>query len=686
MKNGTAAHSDTPAENGAIRVLLVEDSAADARLMQEFLEGTPAYQFQIFHVVRLHQALQKLETNRYDAILLDLTLPDSDGLESLARLLAAVRSVPIVVLTNMNNPELAVEAVRRGAQDYLVKRQLTQELLVRSLRYAIERKQQAEALHQANNALEARVQARTADLETANRQLKKEISQRKDIQERFVLAQKVAKIAIFEWNIPSRQLTWSDESKILYGLSIGPSSGSVDNSYESWIKLLHEGDRADVEHALMQTVSSGKGLNIEFRISHPKGVRWLAVKSSLFTDADNQPLKLLGIQIDITDKKQLEAQFLQAQRLESLGTLASGIAHDLNNILTPILGVGQLLPLTLKHVDERSAELIAMINLSAQRGTKLVQQILSFARRSEVAKQVISIETLLCELEPMVAQTLPRAIEIETAIANNLWPIRGDETQLHQVFMNLCVNARDAMPNGGTLRLSARNIAIDDAYLQMNADANLGNHVVVTVKDTGTGISSKVMQRIFEPFFTTKEAGKGTGLGLAAVMNIVKSHEGFITVKTAPEQGTQFQVFLPVDSNTADETPSGDELPHGQQELILVVDDEPAVCQVLTAVLETYGYQVLVAHDGLEAIALLAEHRGQLQCALVDLIMPELDGHTTIPLLRRLQPALNIVAMTGSVAAIDNSTVRNTKLQGYLTKPFTNQELLTLLQTVLRSA
>lgn len=664
----------------SIQVLLIEDSTADARLLREFLRETLYDEFHLTHVERLGKALQQLESNTYDVILLDLTLPDSDGLRSLNTLLNQAPSIPIVVLTNTNNPELAVEAVRQGAQDYLVKRQMHHEVLVRSLRYAIERKQQAEALRVANEALEHRVQARTQELELTNQRLRQEINHRQIVQERLALAQQAGKTGIFEWNIRSNQVTWSAELEALYGVS----RGDFDGSYDNWIKTIHSDDRSRVEQELWRSVTIGSGLNTEFRIAHSSGTRWISVKSSIFNGEDGKPLRMLGIHLDITEKKQLEAQFLQAQRLESLGALASGIAHDLNNILTPILAAGQLLPITLDTVDERSQQLIDTLNCSAQRGIKLVQQILSFAQDGSNVSSVIALGELLTETNQIVQQTLPQSIDVHLDVPADLWLVKGNETQLHQVFMNLCVNARDAMANGGTLQVSARNLLIDESYLQMYNAATLGPHVMVTVADTGTGIAPDIQEHIFDPFFTTKAAGRGTGLGLAAVLNIVKSHGGFIDMQTAVGEGSQFHVYLPADPNSVSMPTPPIELLRGRQEVILVVDDDPAICKVLELSLETYGYQVLVAHDGLGAIAMLAEHRALVRCILIDLMMPDMDGQTAIPLLQRLQPEVRVIAMTGAIIPIHtDSATSELKLNGTLNKPFTTRDLLMLLQRVL---
>ncbi|MEM6868191.1 MAG: ATP-binding protein [Cyanobacteria bacterium P01_C01_bin.121] len=584
-----------------------------------------------------------------------------------------------MVLTNTDNPELAIEAVRQGAQDYLIKRQINHEVLVRSLRYAIERKQQAEALRHMNEALESRVQIRTQELQLANQQLREEIIRRQAVQERLQLAKKAGRIGIFEWDILTDYMAWSDELETLYGVSKQDFDGRCD----SWLNMLCDESGPRVKEELWQAVTLGQGLDTEFKISHPNGARWLVVKSSVFNGDDGKPARMLGIHMDITDKKQLEEQFLQAQRLESLGALASGIAHDLNNILTPILGVGHLLPVMLPEMSEQVAQMIETFNCSAQRGTKLVQQIVAFARHSAGFHQTLSISELLSEIKKITAQTLSPSIEIKLTTSSDLWLVEGDDTRLHQVFMNLCVNARDAMTEGGLLRLEARNLLVDELHQQMHPGISLGPHVVITVTDTGIGMSPETLQKIFDPFFTTKPPSQGTGLGLAAVMGIVKSHGGLVEVQSTVGQGSRFSVYLPAkpDATKMQTTPL--RMLSGQQELILVVDDEPAICKVIQMSLETYGYRVLIAQDAMEAIALLAEHRSEIACILIDIMMPNVAGTKAIPMLRRLSPEVPIVTMTGSITPFTKEDLSELPLHRNLAKPFTTRYLLALLQELL---
>lgn len=681
-----------------MNILLIEDNLAEARLLKEVLKGAIISRFNLAHVKRLGDAIASLKTESFDVVLLDLTLPDSEGLASLDSLIQNAPSLPVVVLTNTNDDELAIESVRHGAQDYLVKRHINQEVLVRSLRYAIERKQAAEALREANEILELRVQERTAALEMANELLRQEIEWRQRIQSRLELAQQAGKIASFEWLIQTNDIVWTAELEALYGLA----PGSFDGQYEGWMQSIHPDDRPKVEQELWQAVKKGQGLDTEFRIVCPSDsrreeeyflldeascpltsscsflgeTRWIAVKSSLFCDQTGQPVRMIGIHIDITEKKQLEAQFLRAQRLESLGTLASGIAHDLNNILTPILAVVQLLPLKLPNLNDNTQQLLKTLESSAQRGADLIKQILSFARGVEGKRINLQIHHLLFEIEQIIQQTLPKSIDIHSNIPSNLWTISGDPTQLHQVFMNLCVNARDAMPNGGNLQIIAQNFLVDEQYARMHLDAKVGAYVVVTVSDTGMGIPSEILHRIFDPFFTTKEVGKGTGLGLSAVLGIVKSHGGFIDVQSETNKGSVFKVYLPAIESPTQETDDNLELLTGQQELILVVDDEVAITEITKTTLETYNYRVLTASDGIEAIALYAEYKDEIAGVLMDIMMPTMDGTNIIPLLRRLNPNVYVVAMSGLNSTEVVAQVQKLGFQGFLSKPFTTKELL----------
>jgi PAS domain S-box-containing protein len=412
----------------------------------------------------------------------------------------------------------------------------------------------------------------------------------------------------------------------------------------------------------------------------------VASRWTLVRDEDGQPKSILTVNTDITEKKQLEAQFLRAQRMESLGTLASGIAHDLNNALTPILMTVQLLGTKLP--DEQSQQWLSILKTNVKRAADLVKQVLSFSRGLEGKRTTLEVKPLISEIEQIVKQTFSRAIAIRTDIpTQNLWTISGDATQLHQVLMNLCVNARDAMPEGGILQISASNLWIDENYARMNIEAKVGPYIAITVSDTGVGINSEILDRIFEPFFTTKELGKGTGLGLSTVMAIIKSHGGFVDVYSEVGKGTQFKVYLPVTQTRETDCPPADhqELPTGHGELILVVDDEDSIREITKTALETYGYKVLIASDGIEAIALYTQRKEEISVVLIDMMMPSMDGPSTIRVLQRIDPQVKVIGVSGLVSNDKMIEILGNSVKTFLPKPYTSNELLKNLQVVLNT-
>jgi PAS domain S-box-containing protein len=410
-----------------------------------------------------------------------------------------------------------------------------------------------------------------------------------------------------------------------------------------------------------------------------------------FFDAEGGVVMLIPEGRDITDRKRteeelrnMEAQFLRAQRLESLGTLASGIAHDFNNILTPILAASQIIPLKLPNLDRQNLELLKLIEDSTKRGADLVKQILAFARGAEGKRVPLQVRHLLSEVLKVVRQTFPKTIRIATNIPNtDLWTVSADGTQLHQVFLNLCVNARDAMPDGGILKLEATNQLVDETYTRMSLDAHIGSYVAITVSDTGTGISAEFIDRIFDPFFTTKEQGKGTGLGLSTVLGIVKSHGGFVQVYSEVSNGSQFKVYLPAIADTEMPKEAEQTLFPGNEELILIVDDEPLIRQVAQTVLESHNYRTLLAGDGIEAIAAYAQHRREISIVLMDMMMPLMDGITAIRTLQKLNPTIKVIATSGLTSNAQLTEEPGIEVKAFLPKPYTAKELLDVLQKVL---
>ncbi|MBH8573682.1 PAS domain S-box protein [Nostocaceae cyanobacterium CENA369] len=403
---------------------------------------------------------------------------------------------------------------------------------------------------------------------------------------------------------------------------------------------------------------------------------------TLVLDEHFQVKSILVVNTDITQKKQLEKQFLRAQRMESIGTLASGIAHDLNNVLSPIVMSVQLLKN--KCSDRNTHQILSIVENNAKRGANLVKQVLSFVRGIEGDRTVLQLKHLILEMQQIVQQTFPKTIAITTEIQLDLFPVCGDSTQLHQVLMNLCLNARDAMPEGGNLSITAENISIDRNYTKMHLDAQIGTYIVLAIADTGLGIKNEFLDRIFEPFFTTKQFSNGTGLGLSTVMGIIKGHGGFITVSSCVGS-TTFKVYLPAVHTDTYQSSDNREILAGYGEWILVVDDEAAIREITTTSLENHNYKTISASDGVEAMTIYAQHQDKISAAIVDIIVPNMDGATTIRALQKMNPQLPIIAVSGLATSEQIPINKASGDTAFLPKPYTVQQLLTALHTVIHN-
>ena len=486
----------------------------------------------------------------------------------------------------------------------------------------------------------------------------------------------IATDAIMVRGLDDRILFWNRGAEKLYGWTKAEALNRNANEllYRKSLTELRKikqavTDRGEWQGELNQVTKGGKDIVVQSR--------WTLVR-----DKAGNPSSYLVVKNDITEQKQLEAQFFRAQRLESLGTLAGGIAHDLNNILAPILGFAKLIPLKLTDLDEETKRFFQIMETNAQRGTALVKQILTFARGLEGDLGTVQIRHLIAEIKQIIEETFPKVIKLEINAPKNLWTVNGDINQLHQVLINLAVNARDAMPNGGKLTIKAENCALDPCYASLHPDAQQGSYVLITVADTGMGIPPEIIDRIFEPFFTTKELGHGTGLGLSTVIGIIQSHGGFVDVVSETKRGTMFKVFLPASETAAIAIEATEELSQGNGELILVVDDEPSILDVTKAILETYNYRVLTARNGIDAIALYSQNQAEISVVLMDLIMPEMSGLTAMRTLKKINPSVKLIANSGLAERDKITAAERIGIQAFLTKPYTTENLLQKLKEV----
>ncbi|MEQ1862916.1 MAG: PAS domain S-box protein, partial [Chthoniobacteraceae bacterium] len=423
----------------------------------------------------------------------------------------------------------------------------------------------------------------------------------------------LASDAIVVHDFQEHVLAWNQGAERLYGWSAEEAIGHKVSEF-----FMADG-KAFTETLLALTAKGEWNGELKQRTKDGREVivnsRW-----TLIRDESGGPARILSINSDVTSARQFERQFLRTQRLESIGTLASGIAHDLNNILSPILMATGLLRRNLED-DEDAMRMLKIIETSAERGSGVVKQVLTFARGAEGQRVAVQAKHLLGELSKIMAQTFPRCIDIQMHIPNELWLISGDPTQLHQVFLNLCVNARDAImsvpaPENGAdamrlMNINAENVEIDAHFASMNPGAKLGPHVLISVTDTGSGMTAEVMDKIFDPFFTTKEPGKGTGLGLATVIGIIKSHDGFLAVQSKVGQGTTFKIYMPASRSAvaADTGETAAPIERGKGELVLVVDDEAPIREAVVSTLEANGYRCFTAEDGSDGLAVYFSRR-----------------------------------------------------------------------------
>jgi PAS domain S-box-containing protein len=473
-----------------------------------------------------------------------------------------------------------------------------------------------------------------------------------------------AQDAIMVRDLDHRILYWNRSAERLYGWTADEALGRCAK------ELLHP-DPAAFAAAAEATVSAGEWVGEIEQVTRDRHALVVEGRWTLVRDDRGEPRSILAINTDITARKKLEAQFLRAQRMESIGALAGGIAHDLNNVLTPILLTVSLL--RDEETDPLRREDLATIESNAERGAD--------GRRSRVDLGEIAVE-----IQKMVRDSFPKDVTFALSVEPETWEVNADPTMVHQLLTNLCVNARDAMPRGGALTIAVERVVLDEFYAGMNLEARPGPYVLMRVDDTGMGIPPEIVDRIFEPFFTTKELGKGTGLGLSTVHAIVRNLGGFIDVDSEVGKGTRFNVYLPaaVSDQTSEEAAVVQaSLPRGAGELVLVVDDEESIRSVARRTLERFGYRVLLAANGAEAVAQYAMHCHEVAVVLTDMAMPIMDGPATIVALKTMNPKVRIVGSSGLNANGNVAKAVSAGVHHFVPKPYTGDTILRVLRKVL---
>ncbi|MGH8018388.1 MAG: response regulator [Opitutaceae bacterium] len=628
----------------SLNLVIVEDNPADAELLLRQLRRAGF----IPNSVRVDQesALVSALREPVDIVLSDFEMPQFNGLRALEVVRQHAPETPFILVSGTMGEEIAVEAMRRGASDYLLKDRLAR--LGQAITAALT---QSRARHE-RDALESAM----ADAEARFRQLFENATEGIFQMDRHC-GLMLANPAL------SRILGYSSPDEMLKRVSdfAGHLCADPEERATTLERLKAQGSLTD--HAVRGARKDQQPI-------------WLSMNARIINIGTEREY-IEGSLADITDKKILESQLLRAQRLESVGRLAGGIAHDINNILVPVLmGAGMLRP---QLEDPEQQSLIDTIEASARRGAAIVKQLLQFSRGAAGAQVPVQPQSLVKDMCDIMRETFPKNISVRTRIHPDQRPIRGDPTQLHQILMNLCVNARDAMPEGGELEIVVEPMqAGASTPVSAGARPKPGRYVAISVRDTGAGILPENMESIFDPFFTTKELGHGTGLGLSTVLGITKSHAGFIQIESEVHRGTTFTICLPAIAPTQ-EAPQPQEPPApaiGRSELVLIVDDEAPIRNVVSRVLKNAGYRFIEAHDGAEGVSRFVENMHEIKLVITDVMMPHMDGVGLLRAIRALDPKVPVVATSGAGGPQKMDTLRALGVSGLLHKPFTKDELL----------
>ncbi|MEO7414953.1 MAG: response regulator [Opitutaceae bacterium] len=631
-------------------MLHLEDNPGDAELVSELIKDEwPNCEISL--VSTRFTFTGELQLNRYDLILADFSLTAFDGQEALAIALAQAPDTPFIFLSGTIGEDFAIEAVRGGAHDYVLKDQMKRLLtaIPRALREAEDRKRRLQAERRVRELAEMINQAREAIIIM-------------DLQDRII-----------SWNAGADQIFGWKSDEIL-----GKSAAEIFNQD---VPVAFVAAR---EETLAKGAWSGE-IHLHNRAGHSVIVE---SRQTLIRDEAGAPRAYLSINSDITDRKRLEEQFLRAQRMENIGLLAAGIAHDLNNVLAPMLMAA---PMLREWVSEPAGiRMIDLLEKSAERGSGLVRQILAFAQGVSSEHRLLQVKTVLREIVAVIAGTFPKTVILQENIPGELWPVKASAIQLHQVLLNLCVNARDAMPQGGTLKLRAQNCLLSPEAAHSIRGGFAGAFVVLHVEDTGSGITPSVLERMWEPFYTTKESDKGTGLGLSTVRGIVKSHGGFVEVQTELGRGTSFRAYFPAAENAAPTASIEQYRPparaHG--ELILVVEDSADIREMTAAMLTRQGYRVVLAADGAEAVTKFNQRGDEIRLVISDLRMPNLDGTMLARVLHRLNPAVKMLVVSGTQprAPWSANPWPDDFTAEFLAKPFKPEVLLRKVREMIHSS
>jgi two-component system, cell cycle sensor histidine kinase and response regulator CckA len=626
-------------------ILIVDDVEANRETLLQLLEPGG---YELLEARNGPEALRIAGEKLPDLILLDVMMPGMDGYEVCRRLRAdpQLGEVPVVMVTAMDDQPSRIAGLDAGADDFISK---------------------------PFNRAELRARVRTITRLNRYRRL---VDTQKQVREQARWLDE-ARDAIYACDSEARIIYWNEGATRLFGWTREEVFGKPVH------EILSGSDAAHLEASRAATREKGEWRGELTHMTNAGREVVVAGRMTVLPDESQALAGFLSINTDVTETKRVEKLMLRTQRLESIGALASGIAHDLNNSLAPIL-----MGLEVLRDGYPDEPMLATMETSAERGADMVRQLLGFAKGVEGSRLLIQPQILLNEIEKTIRGTFPKSIELEKNYPANLQTIRGDATQMHQVLLNLCINARDAMPEGGTLTLEAENTVLTGDHPDLGTDAEPGPYVVWRITDTGSGIAPENLERIFEPFFSTKGPDQGTGLGLSTAFGIVKGHDGFLRVSSVQGVGSTFSIYLPAagpDAGAAAPAVRSETTYRGSGELILVVDDEPTVRQMTRLVLADLNWNVITASNGTEALLEVRKHGPALRAIITDQNMPQMDGLSFVRILKQKLPRVSIIVASGRMEEPERLSFMESGVHALLAKPFTRETLIETLKSVLTS-
>jgi two-component system, cell cycle sensor histidine kinase and response regulator CckA len=639
-----------------LRVLHLEGDRLHAEITRALL-AEDGIDYDLARVATEVDFVATLAARHFDLILADFTLPGFDGMKALSLARARFPDLPFIFVTGTMGEEIAIDALKRGATDYILKGRLSR---------------LAPAIRRALSETEERAERRRA--EEALRHSEEELRHSNEMFRALIHA---SPLAIFQLKVDGTVMSWNAAAERIFGWNEEEVSGEQ-------LPTVPQEKRKEFALTCGQIFQGQTVFRKELQRQRKDGVLIdISLNAAPVYDAQGNPSAILAMAADITEQKNLENQLRHAQKMEALGTLSGGIAHDFNNILTAIIGYGSLLEMRIDKNDSLRP-FVDHILAAADRAATLTQSLLTFGRKKNIEPRVVDLNSVVLDVEKLLLRLLREDIALQTTLANSPCMVMADAGQICQVLMNLATNARDAMPRGGKMAIHLAMASLDRDFVATHGYGTLGSYVLLTVTDTGAGMDAETRSRIFEPFFTTKEVGKGTGLGLSMAYGIVKQHNGYITCYSEPGAGTTFRIYLPtVDAQAEMLIESSAELPPGGTEMILLAEDDEQVRVLTSSLLEKFGYTVIPAHDGKDALVQFHAHRDAIQLVLLDVIMPGMNGREACEEMRARAPRLKALFTSGYSADIFKLGEFDEPGFAFISKPALPVELLKKIRQLL---